>query len=373
MHLMKQPNVDRLVGDLVHGRVDRRELMGFVATAGLAFAALPTTRAAADADMVTYYTWGGYDIPELHQPFIAKYGEPNTAPFGGTEEALAKIRAGYEPDVAHPCLEDMRTWYDANVLAPIDTTKVANWDNIFPQMLDAGDVSFDGAYYMVPFDWGNSSILYRTDLIEVEEESWCMMFDEKYEGRIAARNSIANVRAAAACLGFDMFTPTDEQLGGPIADLLRVQRRLVPFFWDDQTTAEQAVANGEAVMMYAWNSAVVELKKQGLPIAYANPKEGRWTWMCGIVRVVSGRADEQMQYDFIDAMLAPETGKWLIENYGYGHANKQSFEIADPTTLDELGLTDPIAVFERGVFLAAGDPATEAKMVELFDSVMAGF
>ncbi len=47
---------------------------------------------------------------------------------------------------------------------------------------------------------------------------------------------------------------------------------------------------------------------------------------------------EQNANDYIDAWLAPETGKWLIENYGYGHTNRNVFDLVTAEVLEEKGL-----------------------------------
>ncbi len=46
---------------------------------------------------------------------------------------------------------------------------------------------------------------------------------------------------------------------------------------------------------------------------FAKPKEGYFTWFCGLTLLNVGEADQAMAYDFIDAWLSPETGKALIE------------------------------------------------------------
>lgn len=44
----------------------------------------------------TFFTWRGYDLPELFVDHQAKHGAlPNFAIFGGTEEGLTKMRGGY--------------------------------------------------------------------------------------------------------------------------------------------------------------------------------------------------------------------------------------------------------------------------------------
>ena len=110
------------------------------------------------------------------------------------------------------------------------------------------------------------------------------------------------------------------------------------FLWTDASELQQAMASGEIVAAYAWNDVVKNLTKEGIPVAYAKPKEGYFTWFCGLTLLNTGKADPALAYDFIDAWLSPETGKTLIEGSGYGHANMKSFEIADPDDVKAMGI-----------------------------------
>jgi spermidine/putrescine-binding protein len=103
-----------------------------------------------------------------------------------------------------------------------------------------------------------------------------------------------------------------------------------------------------------------------------NPKEGILTWVCGLSIIEGASGDEQAAYDFIDAMIAPESGKQLIEQFGYGHSNRKSFDLADKNRLTELGLSDPDALFAQGVFLEEVPPETKEKYVTIYEQVKAG-
>ena len=94
---------------LLSGDLSRRQFHKLLAGAGLALVAAPLTPSlAAPADQATYFTWGGYDIPEMFAPYVAKHGEaPNFAAFGGTEEALTKLMAASSLTSATPAT---RAW-----------------------------------------------------------------------------------------------------------------------------------------------------------------------------------------------------------------------------------------------------------------------
>jgi spermidine/putrescine transport system substrate-binding protein len=238
------------------------------------------------------------------------------------------------------------------------------------------NTSFDGKVHFVPWDCGNASILYRTDLVDpadVAPESWNLLFNEKYAGKLSMYDTDTTfVEIAARVLGYDnLYTLSDEQLAA-IKPMLVKQREIMPFFWQDATQIEQALASGELVAAYAWNGSVTALKKQGLPVKYMNPKEGILTWVCGMVRHKNPPGDEQAAYDFIDAMLEPEVGKFMLTEYGYGHSNRKSYELVDPALLDELGMSDPETTFATADISGEAEEPYRSKYIELVNNVKAG-
>ena len=88
------------------GDLSRRAFNKTLAAAGISLVVSPMASRianAAAADQGTYFTWGGYDVPEMFGTYIKKHGEaPNFATFGGSEEALTKIRGGFVVDVVVP-------------------------------------------------------------------------------------------------------------------------------------------------------------------------------------------------------------------------------------------------------------------------------
>ena len=366
--------------DRIHrGRATRREFHQALTASGLAFVTLPMAarRAFAEGE-VNYFTWAGYDIPEFFPAYIEKYGGmPSVSLFGEDEEAFAKVRGGFRPDIAHPCKVTLGRFRDAGLIKPMDVSRIPAWDDVWPALKNADGVVTEDGIWHVPFDWGNASVLYRTDLVDpyyLENHTWEILWDERYARRVATFDSVDGAVLVAGLVAGaeDIFHMTDEELARS-KKLLEEQRELMLFYWTDQTAVEQALATGELVASYAWNNAVVNLKQQGLPVEYMNPKEGIFTWFCGPVMITEGPGDENAAYDLINAMLDPAVGAWLIDNYGFGHANSKANDLVAPERLDELGISSPDALFEKGIFFAEIDPDYRERYIEVFEEVKAGF
>src|SRR4030095_9245924 len=108
--------------------------------AGAAFGALALGALAACGpsgetadDPPVLFQWQDY----VEAPFLAEYqatfkDQPQTAIYADEDEAFAKMRAGYKPDVMGPCAYEFTRWQDAGLITPIYTCKPKNIGEIAP-------------------------------------------------------------------------------------------------------------------------------------------------------------------------------------------------------------------------------------------------
>ena len=300
---------------------------------------------------MTYFTWAGYEIPELHPGYVETYGQsPDVAFFADEEEALQKLRNGFAVDVVHPCNTSVRRWYDAGVIKPVDPSRLAHWDDLIPALRDVPGSSVDGAPIFVANDWGSHSLAYRSDLVdpaEAEEKSWWLLLDESHAGRLAMWDSVdAAIAFAAVILGIrDTVNVTDDDVAR-MKEVLLKQKSLLRNYWAVETDGEAMLASGEVVATYFWSGPVYRMQQDDIPVDYLlDPKGGLISWVCGLVMSATGTGDETAAYDFINAWNSPEAGKFLVEVYGYGHANRRTWEIVDPAVSASMGLDGDVSAF----------------------------
>jgi spermidine/putrescine transport system substrate-binding protein len=362
------------------GDLSRRDFNKALSAFGVSLVLAPVvsrTAAAAAADQATFFTWGGYDVPEFVGPYIKKHGEPpNFATFGGSEEALTKIRAGYVVDISHPCNQAIPRWVASGLFRTLDTSKLSNWPNIMPDLYNLEGNMADGKPYMAPVDWGRTSITYRTDLVDLQgkEESWGILWDERYKGRLGMLASGGDSWWCGAIFaGVDFKTMATEASFKKVAAIMRKQRPLIRTYTDDTTSLEQALASGELVAAMTWDSSAVVLKGQGVPVKFANPKEGALTWVCGAMMHKDAPHPDKA-HDIVDALLSTDAGKWLIGENGYGHSNSKSFDQFSEKELAELGLSrNPTDILSAGKFQVPQTQEFETAMNKEFEQIKAGF
>lgn len=370
------------VADHLHavrtGELSRRRFGQILMGAGIGVMTLPYAPARAQGGpQGTFFTWGGYDIPELFVPYQEKNGAlPDFAVFGGTEEALLKMRGGFVVDVAHPCNAGLLRWIDTGLFQQIDTSRLSNWPDVMPELIAiTGNEGPGGMPWLAPFDWGQTSITYRTDLFELEgEESWDMLWDKRYAGRLGSLASGGDAWWCGAIkAGVDLKDIATDEAFDRIAAVMREQRPLIRTYTDDTTTLEQALSSGEMAAAMTWNSSATLLKAEGVPVRFAQPKEGALTWVCGVM-IHKDAPNLDRAYDIIDSLLSVESGKFMINDYGYGHSNRKSFDAFDEETLAGLGLSkNPKDILDAGHFQIPQNQEWETRMNELFETIKAGF
>ncbi|MBL8582267.1 MAG: extracellular solute-binding protein [Rhizobiaceae bacterium] len=355
---------------------NRRRVLQSIASAGSLPLALSlgVNRSVADDDL-RVFDFAGYEVPDLHQPYIKKYGSsPSITIFADGDEAFVKLRSGFNTDLVHLGTFEVQRMRDAGLIEPWDVSRLSNWPDVFPYFNDAPGILGDGKLWMIPTDWGYDSVLYRTDLVDVPEQSWSLLWDKRYAGKISYGTELyPAIAGAALTLGIkDPFNASDEEFD-KIHKRLTELRDLVKFFWSDPTTVEQAIASGEVVAAWTWSSSYKTLKSQGVPVKLMQkPKEGVSSWVAGFCRLKNG-GNEQKAYDYVDAWLSTETGKWLIENYSYASVNRKSFDLVDPAILADIGLSAPSELLEQSLTNTAMAPELHERYSNMFLEVQSGF
>lgn len=331
---------------------------------------------AADAEVVVF-DWAGYEDPGFHEGFVDKHSDsPTFAFFGDEEEAFQKLRAGFKADLAHPCSQSVPKWREAGLLQPIDTGRVLAWGDLNPGLRDLPGFSHDGKVYLLPFDWGNTALTYRTDLVPQEDVQSLQVFaDPKYQGKISIGDNVDDAYALASlAIGLKDWTRmTDAQFEEASAFLRKVHEN-VRVYWSDGASLAQVMASGEVSIAWAWNETAVTMQAEEHPVEMKrDTKEGLSTWVCGYSILTGSAGSKDKIYDFLNALMEDRTAAYLVGDWGYGHANQAAMAKIDQETLADMGY-DNLETFRANTLWQAPLPtALREKMIAEFEKIKAGF
>lgn len=312
---------------------------------------------------LTVLDWAGYDAPEFWIDFQETYPEVTVNfEFGASDaDIYAKMAAGDQADIFHPYTGWLQFYVDEGLVEEIDTSRLSNWDRVPDEMKALGE--FNGKQYFVPWDWGFTSVLYRNDIVTGEIDSWSALFDPAYSGHISMwDDGPGAVTVSSYIHAWDETAITAEQLG-QIREEWIAQRTHNLFYWAGEPELIEAMANGDVWVAYAWQGAYATLLGQGIPVAYANPREGRNSWV-GVYGIRRGTQNYDLALRFLDAKLGVATGNNVVNLFYYGHANrdvmnaitdetlKAAFSIDDPAILETTNFTPNLTAEQRDAWTA---------------------
>jgi spermidine/putrescine transport system substrate-binding protein len=273
------------------------------------------------------FEWAGYEYPAYGgkggplQPYVDEYGKPKFTFLTSDDQALGKVRAGFRPDLVHPCVDYIGNWVELGVVEPWDPKLIPSFKDLDATLVKGGQV--DGQQYFIPADWGFSSPLYRADKVEPEggEDSWTLFYDERYEGKISWWDSpLENFVIWGYVNGVaDPWNMSDDELD-EAKDFLISKKHLCRNFWSSETDLQADFAAGNVWIAYAWAGTYVAAKDAGHDVVYSEPKEGRLGWNCGFV-LMKDTENFRHAHEFVEAWSSKESAEWIINNYAYGHAN----------------------------------------------------
>src|SRR3954454_502381 len=193
-------------------KYSRRVLMAMAAQSALLASSSGLTRAAQGGSL-TVLDWAGFDDKLYWANFKNSHPDARVSfEFGGSDaDIFAKMSAGDQAGVFHPYNGWLQFYVAEGLVEELDSSRFSNWSKIADRFKELGQ--FDGKQYFVPYDWGFSSVLYRTDLAPEAGESLDSLFNPDYAGHISMIDDGASaVSVSAAVHGWDATNLTPEQM-----------------------------------------------------------------------------------------------------------------------------------------------------------------
>src|SRR5690348_1244321 len=132
-----------------------------------------------------YFTWSDYVGPHLIEEFEFQTGAKVVVDtFGSNEELLAKLQSGATGyDVAVPSDFMVSIMIKLGLLAELDLAMIPNADLLLERLQR---LAFDPRHrYSIPYLWGTVGIGYDSSVISMPPDSWDVLWDPRYKGRIS--------------------------------------------------------------------------------------------------------------------------------------------------------------------------------------------
>ncbi|AOT70892.1 ABC transporter substrate-binding protein [Geosporobacter ferrireducens] len=308
-------------------------------------------------DRLNVYNWGDYVDPQVLEDFEKEYGiKINYENYANNEEMLAKIQAGgTDYDVIFPSEYMVEAMINQELLQEIDMNNLPNFKNIGEQFKN---LPYDPENkYSIPYFWGTMGIIYNTQLVEEEIDSWEALWNPKYRRNIIMIDSARDtIGITLKKLGYSLNTRNIEELEQAKDELVR-QKELVKAYEVD--AYKDMMIAGEAAMALAWSGDAMLLIEENPDLDYVIPNEGTNLWFDAMAVPITSKHKREAEL-FIDYMMRPDVAAKCAAYVMYATPNVEAMKLL-PEEITEDELAYPKGnIFEKGeVFIDLGEFTTE--------------
>ena len=272
-------------------------------------------KAKSDVEL-TVFNWYDYIDPAVIEMFEAETGiAVKYVNFTTNEEMYTKIEAGAGTyDVLFPSEYMIERLIAKDMLAELDIAAMPNTANVLERLKNP---SYDPENkFSVPYMWGTLGILYNTEMVEGEINSWSALFDQKNAGKVIMMNSMRDtIGLALKHLGYSLNTRDEAELTAAKELLVKQKQDKIESGYLLDETKDKMVGNEAAIAVIYSGDAQYAIEKNE-KLKYIVPDEGSNIWVDGMVVPKTSKNIEAAQ-KFIDFMCRPEIAQMNFDYIYY--------------------------------------------------------
>ena len=274
---------------------------------------------------------GGLCRSFLHQGIRGEnHCKVSASYMGSSDELIAKLRGGSAGnyDVISPSSDVATSIATTGLAAPLDLSKIPSYDQLSPQLISLPLVRTNGQVYGVPFMWGPDPIIYDTTVFPQPPDSWNILWDPKYKGKVSVWDDLSTVYMAAQVLGYDkpdpsqLYNLSDQELDAVKKKLLELKPN-VRKMWATGGELTNLFESHEIVIAMGWPLNTADLKKAGFPVGETIPKENTTGWIDHLM-ITAGSENKELAHKFLEYMIEAKTQKLVTDKTHYVPANPQA-------------------------------------------------
>lgn len=345
--------------------LNRRNLLRMAGLAGIGAVTIPlldacssdtsTSDSAAGnqtpAETLNFLCWEGYTDKSFADGFTAKYGTEIKSTFiGSNDELVAQLTSGASSfDLISPSVDTTKSLIDAKLVQPLDMTQVPNWSNSYGIFQNNASVKSGNDVYGVPMSWGFVPIIVNLDEIPNPVNSWSILWDKKYKGKISVWDDITSIYNTALLLGYqNVYSLTATQLAAVKAKMLE-QKPLLTKYWATAGELTNLFANRETMVGNSFGGTTLpDLLKQGFKVKEYIPQEGATAWVDFWMVPTKSKNSYTAQL-WMDYIQQPEIQAQINAVTGYAPTGEAASKLVPDSVVAQYSLNDS-ASFDRLLF-----------------------
>lgn len=276
------------------------------------------------------YDWED-DLPQsVLDAFASEFGvRVKYLTYESQEEAIGGLRAGRVYDVVVLESRHLPALVREGLLAEIDYRNVPNHKNVSPGFRDL--VSDPGNRHNVPFNWGLTGLVVRTDLVAKPVTSWADLWNPLYRGKVALwmRQEREVIALTLKSLGHSANSENPQELEAALERLLQLNPHTLTLEDFDPASSAEAMAGGQVALSMGYANDVLEGRRKNPNIAFVLPREGALMW--GDTFVIPAKSPSKRTAEtFLNFLLRPEVAAEITNENLFAIPNEPALRLVEP-------------------------------------------
>ncbi|UCE63692.1 MAG: spermidine/putrescine ABC transporter substrate-binding protein [Nitrospirota bacterium] len=291
-----------------------------------------------------YFTWSDYADPALLTEFEKRTGTRVVVDtFSSNEELLAKVQSGASGyDVVVPSDFMAGVMAKLGLLAELDLQRIPNVKLLEEHLQE---LPFDPHQkFAIPYLWGTVGIGYDSEVFPNPPDSWEILWDTQYRGRISMLNDQREVIGMALRSMGHSLNSRDPLVIQEVKEKLIRQKPLVKTYTSEHF--DQLLVSGEVVLAHAWGGPIARATRERPSVKYVVPREGGTIWTdCLAVSKTSKK--KKLAMEFINYLLEVDVAVKTSNQLLFASANRLVKDRVEKEVRENPAVYPPLAIISR--------------------------
>lgn len=209
-----------------------------------------------------------------------------------------------------------------------DMLQKINKDNI-PNIVNMNEGDMGKSYdpnndYTVPYMNGTIGLIYNTETVDEDIDSWKSLFNPKYKNEIFMFDNMRDtIGVALKTLGYSLNSTNPEELEEAKNLLIEQKQELNPVYGADEVL--DLMRSGEKKIAMIWSGEGLNLESEDSKFKYVIPKEGADYWLDSWA-IPNDAQNVSGAEKFINFMSDKDIALRTADEIGYTSPQKQAIQ-----------------------------------------------
>lgn len=219
----------------------------------------------------------------------------------------------------------------------------------------------------VPWVWGTSGILYRSDLVELENVTWMDLMSPPLssKGKVMMSPSMRDIMAAALLASNSSINTSNEEAILQAGLLLQTQKNDVLGY---QFLLSEIVS-GEIHLAQSYSSDAAEFLALNENIAYVIPDGKAPVWLNNLA-VFESSQHKEIAFAFINFVNDPARAAFIAEYLATSSANKAAARYFSEEYVNKTSLNVPLGLLEANEMFEVLAPKTISRYNAIYYNIV---